>query len=172
MRVHLLKSMRIRSNEPLPESYDDSQILPSTKPVRFVWEKTVKKCAHNAAMKTRVLKDLIARRKHYKLVPDKDFEKKALDAVFEQAFLTLRQKFKLQKDDSSAIQYKRREDQKYLKARRKDRKKTVSHNNSLYLQRFPLLISLRVRTETSQTNRTTQKARHVRTLHIRPSSPP
>lgn len=95
-------------------------------PVRFVWEKTVKKCPHNAAMKSRVLKELVARRRRYKHVPDKDFEKKILDSTFEQAFLTLRQKYKVQKDNISALQHKRREDQKYLKSRRKERKKSVS----------------------------------------------
>ncbi|KAI0089262.1 hypothetical protein BDY19DRAFT_944941 [Irpex rosettiformis] len=124
MRVHLLKCMRLRSNEALPQSYDESRSLAPDEPVRFVWEKTVKKSPHNAAMKKRILRDFVARRKRYKDVPDKDFDKTVLDAVFEQSFLTLRQKFKLQKDDSSAIQYKLREDQKYMKSRRKDRKKT------------------------------------------------
>ncbi|KAI0687210.1 hypothetical protein BC835DRAFT_1419924 [Cytidiella melzeri] len=125
MRVHLLRCMRLRSSKDLlPASHDEHERIPAGEPVRFVWEKTVKKSPHNAAMKTRVLKELVARRTRYKHVPDKDFGKKVLDATFEQAFLTLRQKYKMQKDDTSALQYRRREDQKYMKARRRERKKT------------------------------------------------
>jgi hypothetical protein len=121
--------MRIRSKDILPESFDEGQPLSADEPVRFVWEKTVKKSPHNARMKSRVLKELIARRNHYRHVPAKDFDKRALDATFEQAFSTLRQKYKMQKDDVSALQYKRREDQKYLKSRRRERKKMVGQSS-------------------------------------------
>ena len=93
MRLHLLRCMRIRSKDLLPESFSEGQPLPADEPVRFVWEKTVKRSPHNAHMKSRVLKELLARRNHYKHVPAKDFDKRTLDATFEQAFSTLRVRF-------------------------------------------------------------------------------
>ena len=125
MRDHMLRCMRIKHNEELPDSHDEGDELYEDDPVRFVWEKTVKKCPHNATMKEHVLKDLIARRKRYKYVPEKDFDREILDSAFEQAFSTFRQKYKMQKNEMSALQHKQREEQKYMKARRKERKKAV-----------------------------------------------
>lgn len=119
--------MRIKQSEPLPDSYDQSEPLENDEPVRFVWEKTIKKSSHNTSMKTRVLKSLVAQRKRYKHVPDKEFEKKVLDTAFEQAYQTMRQKYKIQKDEMSTQKHRRSEEQKYLRARRKERKKTVRH---------------------------------------------
>lgn len=125
MKVHIYRCMRIRANAPLPDSHNETRKLDDDEPVRFVWEKTAKKSPHNAAMKSRILKDIMTRRKRYKHVPDSDFEKKVLDAAFDQVFFTMRQNFKVQKDEITAMLHKRREDQKYLKARRRGRKKMV-----------------------------------------------
>lgn len=76
-------------------------------------------------MKARFLADLKAKRRLYKHVPDKEFGKKILDSAFDQAFVTLRQKFKAQRDASIAQNLKKREAVKAEKARRLSRKKAV-----------------------------------------------
>ena len=77
-------------------------------------------------MKKRVVADLKAHRNKYRHVPSKDFDKKALETAFEQVFTTLRQRYKSQGDVTTAARLQRREDHKSLKARRLQRKKTVS----------------------------------------------
>lgn len=117
--------MRIDSDKQLPDSHIEGTPLPLSEPIRFVWDKTPKQSVHNGRMKTRFIADLKAHRRLYKHVPDRDFSKKNLDSAFDQAFVTFRQKFKVQRDESAALLLKQKEDGKALKARRLARKKTV-----------------------------------------------
>lgn len=125
MRSHLLNVMGLDDDKELPDSHIEGVNLPAEQPVRFVWDKTPKQSPHNAQMKSRVIADIKAKRRRYKYVPDKDFNKKTLESVFDQAFTTLRQKFKNQRDAAAARDYKRRDNLKALKARRLQRKKLV-----------------------------------------------
>ncbi|KZT12562.1 uncharacterized protein LAESUDRAFT_668330 [Laetiporus sulphureus 93-53] len=123
MRTHLLRMMKLDNDKELPSSHKESQRLGPEEPVRFVWSKTPKQSSHNAEMKKWVIADLKANRNLYELVPEKDFTKKNLDSVFDQAFTTLRQKFKAQQDSAAASHLKQRENQKAKKSRRLGRKK-------------------------------------------------
>ena len=114
-------------NEPLPDSHPEHLSLSDQDPIRFVWDKTCRKSTHNATMKKRFVASFLASRRLYKHVPEKDFNTKTVDAKFEQAFTTLRQKFRTQQDDVEALKIRYREEQKALKSRRRDRKKTVSY---------------------------------------------
>ncbi|KAF8138462.1 hypothetical protein EV363DRAFT_1393914 [Boletus edulis] len=125
MRNHILRVMMLETDRDLPDSHAEGTPLGPNEPVRFVWEKTPKQSVHNGRMKEQVLKDLKANRKLYRHVSDKDFGKKTLDSVFDQAFVTLRQKFKAQRDDSAARVHKQREDLKAQRARRLSRRKVV-----------------------------------------------
>ena len=124
--MHILRMMEVDSDTGLPESHTEGVPLESNDAVRFVWDKTIKQSVHNGRMKSRILADLKSHRRLYKHVVDKDFNKKSLEAAFDQAFITLRQKFKAQKDESVALHLKKREDEKATKARRLSRKKLVS----------------------------------------------
>ncbi|KAI0750685.1 hypothetical protein C8Q80DRAFT_524321 [Daedaleopsis nitida] len=130
MRIHIRKMMKLKHAQELPESAFEGGQLPPDQPVRFVWSKTTKQSATNATMKRRILHDLKANRMKYKHVPEKDFGKKCLDAAFEQVFTTLRQKFKAQRDATTATRLKRREDHKAMRARRLHRKKAKLGNRS------------------------------------------
>ncbi|KAH7914392.1 hypothetical protein BJ138DRAFT_1143932 [Hygrophoropsis aurantiaca] len=130
MRLHLLRTMELETDKDLPDSHIEGTELSSSEPVRFVWDKTPKQSVHNGRMKTRILKDLKANRHLYKYVPDKDFTKKSLESVFDQAFVTFRQKFKAQRDASISIAHKQREDVKAMKARRLSRRKIKLNNRS------------------------------------------
>ncbi|KIJ70102.1 hypothetical protein HYDPIDRAFT_172008 [Hydnomerulius pinastri MD-312] len=130
MRNHLLRVMQLESDKYLPDSHEEGTTLGPDEPVRFVWDKTPKQSVHNGRMKERVLHDLKASRGLYKHVPDKEFGKKSLDSVFDQAFVTLRQKFKAQRDASVAKSHKQREDTKALRARRLSRRKLKLSNRS------------------------------------------
>ncbi|KAH7887617.1 hypothetical protein F5I97DRAFT_1861597 [Phlebopus sp. FC_14] len=130
MRNHLLRVMQLESDKDLPDSHVEGTSLGPDDPVRFVWGKTPKQSVHNGRMKDRVLKDLKVNRHLYKYVPDKDFGKKTLDSAFDQAFVTLRQKFKAQRDTSAAVSHKQREDTKAMRARRLSRRKTKLSNRS------------------------------------------
>ncbi|EGN93014.1 hypothetical protein SERLA73DRAFT_190145 [Serpula lacrymans var. lacrymans S7.3] len=130
MRNHILRVMQVESDKELPDSHPEGTSLGSNDPVRFVWDKTPKQSVHNGRMKARVLKDLKINRTLYKHVPDKEFNKKSLDSVFDQAFVTLRQKFKAQRDASIAQIQRQREDAKSMKARRLSRKKGKLTNRS------------------------------------------
>jgi hypothetical protein len=125
MRNHLLRVMMLESDKDLPDSHVEGTPLGPDDSIRFVWDKTPKQSVHNGRMKERVLKDLKANRQLYKHVSDKDFGKKTLDSVFDQAFVTLRQKFKAQRDASVAKSHKQREDIKAQRARRLSRRKIV-----------------------------------------------
>jgi hypothetical protein len=118
--------MQIESDKNLPDSHIEGTPLPPAEPIRFVWDKTPKQSVHNGRMKARLLADLKANRRLYKHVPDKEFSKKILDSAFDQAFVTLRQKFKAQRDASIAMNLKKRAAMKAVKARRLSRKKAVS----------------------------------------------
>ncbi|KAI0677131.1 hypothetical protein C8Q78DRAFT_68348 [Trametes maxima] len=130
MRIHIRKMMKLKHGEDLPESHFEGAPFLTDQPVRFVWNKTAKQSAHNAAMKRRVVNDIKAHRTRYKHVPDKDFNKKNLDSAFDQVFTTLRQKFKAQKDTTAATRLQRRENHKALRARRLQRKKTKLGNRT------------------------------------------
>ena len=125
MRNHLLRVMMLESDKELPDSHVEGTALEPDEPVRFVWDKTPRQSVHNGRMKERVLKDLKMSRKLYRHVPDKDFGKKTLDSVFDQAFVTLRQKFKAQRDESAARAHRQREEVKAQRARRTSRRKVV-----------------------------------------------
>lgn len=117
--------MGLDSDKLLPDSHSESTILDPSDPIRFVWDKTTKQSVHNGRMKKRVIDDIKENRKLYKHVSTKDFGKKSLDAAFEQCFVTLRQKFKYQRDGMSALNYKQREDNKARRARHLSRRKIV-----------------------------------------------
>jgi len=125
MRKHFLRMMKLKSNKQLPESHVEGAILPPNSPMRFVWDKTPKQSPHNANMKKRFLAHFLEKhRQLYKDVPEKAFaDKKALESSFDQAFTTLRQRYRAQKDASAAVHAKLREDQKGVKQRRIHRKK-------------------------------------------------
>ncbi|KAI0327783.1 hypothetical protein GY45DRAFT_1327227 [Cubamyces sp. BRFM 1775] len=128
MRIHVRKMMKLKHDDDLPESHFEGAPLLADQPVRFVWNKTTKQSAHNAAMKRRIVSDLKANRTRYKHVPDKEFNKKNLESVFDQVFTTLRQRHKAQQDATAASRLQRRENQKALKARRLQRKKAKLSN--------------------------------------------
>ncbi|KAI9001122.1 hypothetical protein BD414DRAFT_473648 [Trametes punicea] len=128
MRIHVRKMMKLKPDDDLPESHFEGAPLLADQPVRFVWNKTTKQSAHNAAMKRRIVNDIKANRNKYRHVPEKEFNKKALEAVFDQVFTTLRQKYKVQEDTTAATRLQRKESRKALKARRLQRKKTKLSN--------------------------------------------
>ncbi|KAH7931242.1 hypothetical protein BV22DRAFT_1027471 [Leucogyrophana mollusca] len=130
MRIHILRTMQLETDKDLPNSHIEGTALAPDEPVRFVWDKTPKQSVHNGRMKTRVLKDLKTNRHLYKHVPDKDFSKKSLESVFDQAFVTFRQKFKAQRDASISLTRKQKEDTKAMKARRLSRRKIKLSNRS------------------------------------------
>jgi hypothetical protein len=117
--------MQIDSDRKLPDGHVEGTTTGPNDPVRFEWHLTPKQSAHNNRMKSKIIADLKSNRRLYKHVPDKNFNKRTLDSVFDQSFLTLRQKFKTQRDEPAASKQKKRVDSKALKARRLGRKKTV-----------------------------------------------
>ena len=117
--------MNIESEARLPDSYIEGIPLDSTQPVRFVWDKTTKQSVHNSRMKTRILEDIIENRYRYKHVPQKEFSKRSVEAAFEQRYVTLRQKFRAQRDALAAENTKKREDYKARRARHLSRRKSV-----------------------------------------------
>ncbi|KAJ6628778.1 hypothetical protein B0H10DRAFT_1777225 [Mycena sp. CBHHK59/15] len=129
MRAHILLMMDLPDKR-LPDSHTEGEALEPTQPVRFVWDKTTKQSAHNGRMKLRILEDLKARRRLYKHVPDKDFNKKVVDAAFEQSFTTFRQKFKTQRDALAASNFRKREDLKARKSRHVARRKNKLSNRA------------------------------------------
>jgi hypothetical protein len=117
--------MQLESDKTLPDSHIEGAPLEPQDPVRFVWDKTTKQSVHNSRMKSRIIADLKSNRRLYKHVADKDFSKKSMEAAFDQAFITFRQKFKAQRDALAALNLRQREDNKALKARRLGRRKLV-----------------------------------------------
>ncbi|EMD40805.1 hypothetical protein CERSUDRAFT_149244 [Gelatoporia subvermispora B] len=130
MRAHILRCMSLNNDKQLPDSHVEEAPLGPDQPVRFVWDKTPKQSPHNAAMREYIVSDLRANRSLYRHVSEEEFSKRSLEAVFDQAFITLRQKFKAQRDAAAALNYKIKEDHKAMKARRLGRKKTKLHNRS------------------------------------------
>ena len=125
MRLHILHMMDLDTDRDLPDTHPESTSLASSDPIRFVWDKTTKQSVHNARMKKRVIEDIKENRVLYKHVSNREFNKKQLDVVFEQCFVTLRQKFKNQRDEAFAHNYRQREEAKARKARHLSRRKTV-----------------------------------------------
>lgn len=118
--------MHLENDKDLPDSHKEGEPIGPNDPIRFVWDKTTKQSVHNSRMKARVLADIKLNRKLYKHVPDKDFGKKPLDAAFDASFITLRQKFKAQRDEALAFHHKKREETKAQRARHAARRKQVS----------------------------------------------
>jgi hypothetical protein len=138
MRVHMLHMMQVVSDKDLPDSHPENTPLSRSAPIRFVWDKTPRQSAHNAAMKKRVVEDLRSEqtRRRFRHVPEKDFAKSTVEKAFDQCFTTLRQKFRAQRDAHAASRLREREDKKAKRARRVMRKKNVSlflgiHDNLL-----------------------------------------
>lgn len=125
MRLHLLRMMDLDNDRELPDSHPESTPLAPSDPIRFVWDKTPKQSVHNGRMKRRVIEDIKENRMMYKRVANKEFNKKPLDAAFEQCFVTLRQKFRNQRDQLSAFNHRQREEVKARKARHLSRRKVV-----------------------------------------------
>jgi len=135
MRTHILQMMGLESDKELPDSYVESETPnpstdpsnPAHRPIRFIWNKTTKQSLHNALMKKLVISDLKDHRRSatYKHVAASEFTKKLMDAAFEQCFVTLRQKFKTQRDDNVALKAKAREEGKARKARHLSRRRIV-----------------------------------------------
>jgi hypothetical protein len=117
--------MGLDNDKELPASHPESTSVAPSDPIRFVWDKTPKQSVHNGRMKKQVIEDIKENRMLYKHVPTKEFNKKQLDAAFEQCFVTLRQKFKVQSDEASALNYRQREEVKARKARHFSRRKLV-----------------------------------------------
>ncbi|CAA7259645.1 unnamed protein product [Cyclocybe aegerita] len=130
MRLHVLRMMDVDNDKDLPDNHDESGALGPSDPVRFVWDKTAKQSVHNSRMKKRIIDDLKENRRLYRHVPNKEFTKKVLDAAFDQCFVTFRQKYKAQKDATSASHLKQREDSKARKARHLSRRKIKLSNRS------------------------------------------
>jgi len=122
--------MNIESESRLPDSHIEGNPLGPTDPLRFVWDKTTKQSVHNARMKARVLQDIMTKRRKFKHVPQKEFNKKSVEAAFEQRYVTLRQKFRAQRDDLAAVNTKKREDHKARKARHLSRRKIKLNNRA------------------------------------------
>ena len=122
--------MGIESDAILPPSHIENEPLSPDQPVRFIWDKTIKKSSHNEKMKARILLQVLDDRDSYNLVPDEDFEKTSLDHTFDQAYKTLRQKFKSQQGSTL---WANRNVVRSQRARRTSRKKYVSSTILLYL---------------------------------------
>lgn len=133
MRAHFLRMMRVETDKELPDSHAEGVPLGPDDPVRFVWDKTTKQSVHNSRMKTRIMNDIKENSQLYKHVPRKDFTKKVLEGVFEQCFVTFRQKYRAQRDALTAQNLKKREDAKARRARRVSRRKIVSSFRDMYL---------------------------------------
>jgi hypothetical protein len=126
MRLHMLLVMHVGEDRILPESHIEGQPLPAGLPVRFVWESTTHKSAHNRRMRARIIDDIQARRSMYPHVPSAEFDdRKMLEAVFQQAYSTFRTKWRSQRSAELAVLDKRRDNGKAAKSRRFVRKKAV-----------------------------------------------
>jgi len=112
--------------------------LDNSEPVRFVWERTVKQSPHNSRMRARVIADMIQNRQLYPHVPDKDFSSDSLESVFDQAFSTLRQKSRVQRDSTVALKRHKREAAKSSKGRRVIRKRAKLGNRTASRQKLEL----------------------------------
>lgn len=124
VRAHIYRSMGVLPKDPLPDAHLEGAPLGPEDPVRFVWQKTVRQSPHNARMRKRILTDIKAQR--LALYPEVDiehFEQDKLEAVFDQAFKTLKGKWKAQNDGNVAVYQRHREEIKAQKSRQRERKK-------------------------------------------------
>jgi len=80
------------------------------------------------------MNDIRENSKSYKHVPRKDFNKKILEATFEQCFVTFRQKFRAQRDALTAQNLKKREDAKARRARHVSRRKIVRPHQKMSIE--------------------------------------
>ncbi|THG95155.1 hypothetical protein EW145_g8013, partial [Phellinidium pouzarii] len=137
MRNHLLISMNLEHDKMLPESHIEGAPHDPSNPVRFVWEQTTKKSAHNAKMRKLVITDIIARKELYPLVPVQEFTESKLESVFDQAFTTLRQKYITQSgSEDASTQARERGGVKARRARRASRKKIKLANRISTRKKF------------------------------------
>ena len=118
--------MSISEDDPLPANHIEGAPLGDDEPVRFIWQKTVKKSQHNTRMKNRVISDLIENSGLYEHVPREDFSADNLDLVFDQTFSTLRSRYKAQTDANVAQKRKEKDINKMIKTRRANRRRAVS----------------------------------------------
>ncbi|KAI0053020.1 hypothetical protein FA95DRAFT_1482252 [Auriscalpium vulgare] len=130
VRKHTYRLMEVDPDGDLPPPHLEGFPMGDNEPVRFVWNRTLKKSEHNKRTMTRVVSDLIANRRLYKHVPDADFTPKTVQAAFEQAYTTFRTKFKMQTDAKEGPTLKAREEYKSMKARRLGRKKVKLGNRT------------------------------------------
>ena len=141
MRAHILRMMDVDHDQLLPLSIvknddDDDVSFDEETPVRFVWNRTTLQSAHNARMKTRVTNDLLENTELYPLVPAQQFTRPRVEAAFEQAFTTFRQKALGNSKDYSRGKT-REKDNKARRSRRFSRKKIVSASHLLLLRSQP-----------------------------------
>jgi hypothetical protein len=108
MREQIYKSMQISEKGTLPDPAEDAAQRDETEsdasaPVRFDWRKTIAQSPHNKRMRARVIAELCARRRHFKHVPSSEFaDEKALQAVFDQAYTSLRSRWRAQASEAPA----------------------------------------------------------------------
>jgi hypothetical protein len=127
MRAHIYLCMRTNRKDPLPEPQIEGAPLGPGEPVRFVWGRTCKQSPHNAAMKHRIITDLKERREVlYGNLSAEEFVDKKLEPLFDQAFKTLKDKYKAQTNSAVALYQKARDGEKAKRSRRRERKKLVS----------------------------------------------
>lgn len=164
MRVHIYRCMETNPRDPLPPPHDEDTEWDPKSPIRFVWSRTLRQSSHNTAMKERIISDIMGKRLSlYKDVPATEFDKKKLDSTFDQAFKTLKEKWKTQTDASRAVYQKVREDTKAMKSRRRERKKTVG---IACVNSGCGFLHPQLRLETKETCRASQEVRRIRTLYL------
>ena len=119
--------MDLEHDKELPPTHIEGDPLDADLPVRFVWNQTSRRSAHNGRMKSRILADMIANKDLYPLVPAQEFNRAILDSTFEQAFTTLRQKVATHAEGFAAVKTREKDDIKARRSRRTNRKKTVRY---------------------------------------------
>ncbi|CAE6434395.1 unnamed protein product [Rhizoctonia solani] len=133
MRAHILRLMALNAHEALPPSHVEDQPAPEGI-IRFVWEKTPKSSPHNGRMKQIVIEDLQRSRHLYPLVPTADFAAPLLDACFDQAFTTLRGKWRIQCGEPGL---ETKVEAKAKRTRRHNRKKSKLNHRVAARQNLP-----------------------------------
>ncbi|KAG9101022.1 hypothetical protein FRC06_003449 [Ceratobasidium sp. 370] len=133
MRAHILRLMNLNPHEALPPSHVEDQAAPEGV-IRFVWEKTPKSSPHNGRMKQIVIEDLQRSRHLYPLVPTADFAAPLLDACFDQAFTTLRGKWRIQCGEPGL---ESKVEAKAKRTRRHNRKKSKLNHRIAARQTMP-----------------------------------
>ncbi|CAE6429813.1 unnamed protein product [Rhizoctonia solani] len=133
MRAHILRLMALNPHEALPPSHVEDQPAPEGI-IRFVWEKTPKSSPHNGRMKQIVIEDLQRSRHLYPLVPTADFAAPLLDACFDQAFTTLRGKWRIQCGEPGL---ETKVEAKAKRTRRHNRKKSKLNHRVAARQNLP-----------------------------------